>query len=677
MLRRCLIVWIAASPLLHAETPPISSAHQEYYEGRLERSAETCERILAETPSDQDAVLGAALALEGLGKAKEARRFWDVALALNPSPSVLLGSGWNFAAQGKTSAALKEFARVPSDDPLYWQARFGQGYALFSSGDYPKAEIALTETLALHKNLACAQYLLGRMAGQRKKWDKALEHYQAALNVDHTMAEVFLPMARIHKKQGKVDDAWKTYQQVLNMDKDQAEAKKSEAELRPFLSRTPKQLLSQKKITTPPAVETAGAPSKLSMRVGLGVDSSGKPLDIQEVSLQCGSPFKIIEASFGLEVSGKALTFWKVRYSPTVNLLEVVNPSGVVEFSTRNPVRFVPSVSTSTFVIEDLEYAKGFAWSGQADHAYRSELELSVHSGGLTIVNVLPVEDYLYSVLPSEMPSWWPKEALKAQAVLARTEAVTRAKAHQHGRDGYDVCSSQHCQVYSGTEKEDAAARAAVEETRNKILFFQGKPARGLYSSNCGGHTQSASELDGWGDSSTLRGRLDAGASVRTPESAFQLWQWLTTEPMVYCRASLHSPPAQARWVRVLEESEIRARVNRRYPVGVIRNIIARKRSLSGHVNSLEIIGNKGSVTLTKEHEIRNALIPGNLRSTLFTVFTEQGSLGAKRFILWGGGWGHAVGLCQAGAAGQAGEGKTAENILQFYFNGVTVGDIP
>ena len=114
----------------------------------------------------------------------------------------------------------------------------------------------------------------------------------------------------------------------------------------------------------------------------------------------------------------------------------------------------------------------------------------------------------------------------------------------------------------------------------------------------------------------------------------------------------MHVPSANSRWIRVIEEEVVRKKINQKHPIGAIRSIIPRQRSQSGHVNSVEIIGIKGSVTLTKEHEIRNSLVPGNLRSTLFVVFTEPGVLSAKRFIFWGGGWGHGVGMCQSGAAG-------------------------
>jgi len=131
---------------------------------------------------------------------------------------------------------------------------------------------------------------------------------------------------------------------------------------------------------------------------------------------------------------------------------------------------------------------QGEFWGRQEDRSYRGVIEVKAFASKVKAVNALSMEEYLYGVVPSEMSASWPLEALKAQAIAARSEAIH--KLGRHKEDGYDFCAEVHCQSYSGVERETAQTNMAVDETRGQVLCFEGKPIDAVYSSCCGGHTQ-------------------------------------------------------------------------------------------------------------------------------------------------------------------------------------------
>lgn len=126
---------------------------------------------------------------------------------------------------------------------------------------------------------------------------------------------------------------------------------------------------------------------------------------------------------------------------------------------------------------------------------YRGALELRHRGGGLTAVNIVPVDGYLRSVVPEEMPVDWPAEAIKAQSVAARSFAL--ASRGRHASEGYDLCTTTHCQLYTGTAAEKSASDAAIKATRGEVLTYGGKPIEALFHTDSGGMTENSEDV--WG----------------------------------------------------------------------------------------------------------------------------------------------------------------------------------
>jgi SpoIID/LytB domain protein len=331
-------------------------------------------------------------------------------------------------------------------------------------------------------------------------------------------------------------------------------------------------------------------------------------------------------------------------------------------------------------VLKDIPADYASVARGGGERPLRGAVEASPFPGrrALALVNVVDLESYTHGVLASEMPIVSPVEALKAQAVVARTHALfIKTVTLRHKKDGFDICDGQHCQVYWGVRNESAKSRAIVEATRGRVVAYEGRIAHVLYASNCGGHTQSGKDLRGWGNVPYWKGVTDADPRVRPPASPWELRLWLRTRPAAFCRASSFVHPSHFRWTRVIPAADLEDRINRSLKIGRLLGIRTLQRSPSGHLNSVAVVGSRQSPVVSKEISIRGLLGDGSQRSALFMVETESDEKGRPlRFTFYGGGWGHGVGMCQSGAIGRAGEGRSYADILASYYAGTQLGNL-
>lgn len=305
-----------------------------------------------------------------------------------------------------------------------------------------------------------------------------------------------------------------------------------------------------------------------------------------------------------------------------------------------------------------------------ADQAFVGILDIAVnHEGLLRLCETLPLEDYLTGVLPSEMPASWPMEALKAQAVAARSEALANIGI-KHGLEGFHYCSAQHCRVYAGHSGRHPAADEAVMATRSEVLVYEDRIPPAAFSANCGGWTED-NDTVWWGPPQPcLRGVADSPLlSDPAPGSltASGLRNWLLRSPAAYCSADTR----HFRWRKRFTASELSAAVNKRHAVGAVREIVLGDRGVSGRLKWVKIVGASGAAVVQKELAIRQTL--GGLPSALFIVDTTWEPDGRPVFTFIGGGRGHGVGLCQQGARGMAAKGGRHTEILAHYFSGAVV----
>ncbi|MDD5195602.1 MAG: SpoIID/LytB domain-containing protein [Candidatus Omnitrophica bacterium] len=383
----------------------------------------------------------------------------------------------------------------------------------------------------------------------------------------------------------------------------------------------------------------------------------GLAKDLRKFSFRAGESFSCSDGrkTFNGD-KDKYYTF--VYKNKSVFLFE--NGSSTARAKLKTPITILGS--KYPFYILDVVYGKSNYWHKQIDRMYRGDLRLNSGGQGMTLINILSMEEYLYGVLPSEIPSGAPKEALRAQAIAARTIAIKNSGRHK--TEGFDVCSQVHCQAYQGMSAETPATNAAVDGTKGEVLV-QGKesrPIEAFYHANCGGCLRS----DIFGGAEYLSNKFDAPGSFQKPsESTFlpgyDAENWIYNEPPAYCAYKKSS----FRWQRIYDAEDFQLAFG--FPLKSIKSIVPLKKGQCGHYDSLKIETLSKEEALSGDLRIREYF--DKLRSSAFRVeikFSADNE--AQMLIFYGAGFGHAAGLCQEGAMGMASEGHTYEEILRHYY---------
>ncbi len=370
-----------------------------------------------------------------------------------------------------------------------------------------------------------------------------------------------------------------------------------------------------------------------------------------------------------------------------------------------------PNDHSATFTLHDVTIGIGFHWERKEEQTFSGQLKFIVEDGLVRAINILPVEDYLTSVISSEMKPTASREFLRAHAVISRSWVLAQLRSPYHKADTakpitndhilnriikwydhdqhtlFDVCADDHCQRYQGrTRIISAAAQAAVKDTFGQTLVSEGHLCDARFSKCCGGITEEFETcwqdehkpyLVALRDSSINEGALP---DLTVEENARQ---WILSEPKSFCNSadgnilseSLNGydleTPDFYRWTVEYTTAQISDIFRRKsgLDIGDIVDLRPIKRGPSGRIYELEIQGTKSTVTIGKELEIRRTLSESHLFSSAFVIEKTQDG-----FILKGAGWGHGVGLCQIGAAVMAAKGYTYREILQHYYPHTALG---
>mgnify|MGYP005837215913 CR=1 FL=1 len=272
--------------------------------------------------------------------------------------------------------------------------------------------------------------------------------------------------------------------------------------------------------------------------------------------------------------------------------------------------------------------------------SFRGSVRIRANGGRLVIVNDVGLEDYVRAVVPNEMRSDWPAEALKCQAVVARTLAA--ARLGRHASQGFDLCDTTHCQVYRGSGFESARASAAAAATAGQVLAFAGRPIEAFYCSTCGGISANTLGARPIRSVPYLRVRKDIlhGATA-CKESPHYSWRSRLDRSAV---ASALGGPVTS--IRVASRD-----VSGRARLVVLRGCAAREMDASEFMNT-----------------VCRKLGWATIKSTMFSV-----ACSGTFFTFTGHGLGHGIGLCQWGAKKRAESGWGYGRILQFYYPGARV----
>jgi stage II sporulation protein D len=279
-------------------------------------------------------------------------------------------------------------------------------------------------------------------------------------------------------------------------------------------------------------------------------------------------------------------------------------------------------------------------------------VRVQVKEGSSLVVREVPLEEYVAGTALSEVHPDIADTAIaeriyEVQAVLARTYAV--ANRGRHARDGFDLCSTTHCQLYEPsrltTSRWALEARRAAESTAGEVVWFADTPALALYHADCGGHTSSATAVWGGPAPLYLAGEADDGPASRAHA------EWTLETKTSLLRAALDADP--------------------RTDVGpTLDRIDIGGRDAAGRAEQIILRGSRTFVVRGEvfREAVTRAMGAGSLRSTLFTVKKTRDG-----FVFSGKGYGHGVGLCQVGAIARLRAGLSPDDVLRYYFPGTTI----
>lgn len=374
---------------------------------------------------------------------------------------------------------------------------------------------------------------------------------------------------------------------------------------------------------------------------------------------------------------------------------------------------FEPANDEVSFWLEDVTIGVNFHWERKENQRFKGALKLIVENGKITPVNILGVEDYLLSVISSEMSATASLELLKAHAVISRSWLLAQIDKNKRIVDAgeqysavektsddemikwydredhinFDVCADDHCQRYQGiTRASTPQVAKAIEATRGQVLMDGKNLCDARFSKCCGGVYEEFENCWEPIHYDYLAARRDGENETDFPDLTIEenAREWILTRPEAHCNTSDAEILSQVlnnydqettdfyRWKVTYTQEEISKLVKERSGMdyGNIVDLVPIARGTSGRLYKLKIVGTNKTLTIGKELEIRRTLSPSHLYSSAFVV--EKGENDANglpsTFTLKGAGWGHGVGLCQIGAAVMGAKGYDYKEILLHYF---------
>jgi SpoIID/LytB domain protein len=629
-----------------------------YYQGDFNQSLELLRNLVKAEPNNENNRINLVRLLREAGELEEALEHLSYLLEHNPNPSYQSAYLTTAYLSGQANIISLSKQQEETAEDCLWK-----GLTWYDLKDYEQAQNLLERSLQI-KRSSLANYFLGLIYLEKKDFQQAKSYLTRSLNEEPNLIPARYNLARTFLELKDYKGAYKRLKQI-----------EASSPWNTDIQRTLKELVTDH----PYLIEEEETKKKTSRAIA--IVPSAEPFEqwgIPEIKIGLAEKTSVIYVKTGAEYllstnsgkkvnSGPAQTILKFVFSSKGNI-EVYNEQDLLLLSSANPLVLSYQENTATTLLFNLEFGHGYYWAGSEDRCYRGKIHFLPKPGGLTIVNQLTVEEYLYSVVPSEMPSSWPAPALQAQAVAARTYAFSHLGTYQNR--GFDLLSSVSSQAYNGLKNETASVRKAVDATRGQILTFEGKPIAAFYSSNSGGY--STVPPSNWGvNQPYLQTKPDkllpARLELLSPE---RLFDWLTERPTAYCANRSNA----YRWRVIVPRTEIESRLNMAAQIGQITGVITLGREECGRVKQVLIKGTKGDYVI-KGDTIRSKL--GGLRSNLFVVEPKLGKDQLPEFFIFtGGGFGHGVGMDQYGAAGMGRNGFSYSQILEHYYSGVELTNI-
>ncbi len=470
---------------------------------------------------------------------------------------------------------------------------------------------------------AVSYYQAGHCAERKGDNIKAEVYYDLALASERTFISAYPALARVKEKLGKKEEAEK---------------------------------VSRKKYTTMARGEGSFTPPPV------------KPVKTLPANFKVKKSGRIVRACLAEKIISFNVTLSETKEVFNVNYenstISVYNHGKLIK-SVKNSYKFSNKNGKGTIKLTDIRTRSGASPAIPTGSSFRGDIEVLIRDKALMLINHIDLEEYLYGVLPSEMFPDWHYEALKAQAVAARSYILLRMQASSTAE--YDVYVGKNT-AYRGYSREKPQTTAAVDETFGIALYTPlGSPIDALFCTNSGGY--SSSPATAWGSKSqgflTPVPDKKVKANTKAPSPGLMA-QFIKSPSPMYCYVSPYASYPSFRWAVQYSREELEEIVDPGRTIGYIKGVQVNSRDISGRVTSLTVQGTLGVIVIGSR-DIRAKL--GGLKSAMFVCEYQLARNGLPNtFLFIGGGWGHGVGMDQTGAAGMAVSGIGFRDILKHYY---------
>lgn len=677
-----------AAPLARAAadaTEALATARGAFLAGRYD-DGESAWRYLSElgvaAPKPEENL---ALTLRDLGQHEAATAQWLKASLLEGADGFAWNQrAWSYLATGRQREARDAFTRaldLSSTTATQAEAGIGLGLSYIFDGKPKAADAPLRKAaVAGPYAISIAAQLTAEAARMSRDRQTALTYLRQAVEIDPANGEALRDLAQALSDAGDNRAAWRAFKKVLSAEPQDQEARRLYAKNGKFITGDLDGAAGVRRVARPLLNPEGGEEpvptSARSIRVGLYGAPDGRPAVMTRAYVMMNSPFKVTSVSHGtLRDNGRPQDQWEIDFRPENGLVEVRDASRNILFTSKTPFLFVTEAKSGSILIKSAKITDPIGVD-PGDREVRSGLEVVPNPWGFRLVQVAPVELYLFGVVSQALPIDSPPEAMKAQAVVSRTAAYWAIENREETLERCDLLDDDSTQRTIGVSGEMRSAAKAVVDTENLALSLKGRAMRVMQHNDSGGTTEDGAETGEAGLEHLVSVQDAAKPTIpwRTPVELERYTHEAPPDGLFSESAAVPSPNA-SRWMRVVDSRRLRDRIDRRKNIGALRRLRVAGRTATGRVRAVEVIGADGTAMYTGRKEIEELLGPGNLRSTLFTLQPIMDGKRIARVILWGAGTGHGLGFPRAGALGQGALGIGWKEIVRHYFPRLEVRD--
>jgi len=643
----------AEDPAVTLFKQTLKAATLDYYKGNFGGAIEKYILLIKDSGSE-DAMANLATVYKDTGFYSDAIRYYEAALLKKEEPFRRLNLGYCRYFVKDLAGAQKELENVfgvlsalKTQDPdslrIRTLAAFGLGLVFLEGKKSDSAAEMFRKVIECDAGFSAAHFLLGEYYNLFGKNAEAVACYKNSVKYDSSYYKAGLKLAEIYAKTGKDAEAFENYRKISLIEPENKlvaeKVKEFSGKAAEYIKKAEVYREKSRKETKALTVSYIREDKDIPVLKVLIAGSS------QNVRFKCAGKYSVYYDSRVVR-SAEPEEELNIRREDVTILItgkKDDKPAGI-RIKRDTALYFVPERKDATFTIFDVMLDKGYFWANSSDRSYRGVLKITPEDSGFRLINEINLEEYLYSVVPSEIGSSAGIEALKAQAVIARSYIYKRIE-NNNGSTDFHLCADVHCQAYPGVRGEQASTTKAVDLTRGEIIANEKGCINAFYFADCGGRTSNIEDVWGGEKNPGLTGVGDYEEAEQkecyrdwplTPEN---LDRWIKLFPAAYC-----SGDDVFRWFKIAEPGEVRG-------LKIVR------RDLNGYVREVQ----NGDKKFTLDRS-RQAL--SGLRSAYYKV---------EKNLIFGCGWGHGAGLCQEGAIKMAERKKSYQEILKHYYFGAEI----